>query len=113
MAKLSKMELDALSYDIRKSIIDSKKEQVENDKIQKLNDFYQTELGIAIKFVNDHEDMSSKTGISNYVIHNLAGIPTTIYPSAEEIKRKLIIKQIDCSDSEELIKSVTEAFLNQ
>ena len=105
------MELDALSYDIRKDIINSTKKQKNDDNIQKLNEFYQTELGKAIKFVNEHEDISNGGGISNYTINKLAGVPTNVYPSIEEIKRKLIIKQIDCQNVEELIQSVRDIYI--
>lgn len=111
MAKLTKTELEALSYEIRNDIIKAKKDSIKEQEDSLIEDFYQTELGLKIKFVNEHPDMKDLQKINMFIIKKLAKVPIHVYPSSEEIKRKLIIGQIDSTNVENLIKEVKESFL--
>lgn len=112
MSKLNNAELDALSYEIRKKVNNSKKEEVAKENEEKLNAFYNTDLGTHIKAILDHADNEIKSIVFMSKVNKLAGIKSSYGLSESDVKRKLIIEQIECTNLEELIKKVTDSFLN-
>lgn len=109
MAKLSKTEISAIAYEISKEIIDLNKiSKVEEEQL--IEEFYQTELGSNIKFINEH-DLMTGTTIPLHKIKSLAGIKFKSSPSIQEIERKIIINQIECQNIDELIQSVKDIYI--
>ena len=108
MGKLSKMEITAVSTQIQKDLRkeNQKKYEVKNKEI--LEEFYLTDIGQKVKFLLDNEDTKGLINSSN--LNRFLDIKYYFGVTLGDIERQLIIEQIDCEDTKELIKKVTESF---
>jgi hypothetical protein len=108
MAKLSRMEITAISQQIQEELRKEKKASNDSKNLELSESFYATETGQKVKFLLHNE--ATKNFINTSFVNKFIGITYYYGVSIDAIERKLIIEQIECENVKELIEKVTESF---
>lgn len=107
MAKLSKVELDALASRIRKDLFIAAKAEMTARNLEKTEEFEKTDLGKKVIALAELEEIFvNQSKIKSYLKFEY----TPKCASTIEIKEELVIQGIECTDLADLIKKVTDKF---
>lgn len=117
MAKLNKMELQAVAGTILKRVKEAKLPQLVAEWEQKKLEVEQSEAWLELQAWLQKHELNEKSVINLYQLNLALGLkqkPTTVadLPSVQSVVDKLIIGQINDTNITSLIESVEEELLN-